>query len=91
MAKARKPKNKTRNRANFAKRMEQIKKNFEVLKLIKKEELPKILENAYGPEPLAKNFTLKKNRFTDPKAFELCPNVPGLILPWTLSYHKFDF
>jgi hypothetical protein len=37
MAKARKPKNKTRNRANFAKRMKQIKKNFEVLKLIKKE------------------------------------------------------
>jgi hypothetical protein len=37
MAKARKPKNKTRNRENFTKRMKQIKKNFEVLKLIKKE------------------------------------------------------
>jgi hypothetical protein len=37
MAKARKPKNKTRNRANFAKRMKQIQKNFEVLKEIKKE------------------------------------------------------
>jgi hypothetical protein len=37
MAKARKTKNKTRNRENFTKRMKQIKKNFEVLKLIKKE------------------------------------------------------
>jgi hypothetical protein len=37
MAKARKPKNKTRNRANFAKRMKKIQKNFEILKLIKKE------------------------------------------------------
>jgi hypothetical protein len=37
MAKARKPKNKTRNRTNFAKKIKQIKKNFEVLKLIKKE------------------------------------------------------
>jgi hypothetical protein len=37
MAKARKPKNKTRNRANFTKKIKQIKKNFEVLKLIKKE------------------------------------------------------
>jgi len=37
MAKARKPKNKTRNRANFTKRMKQIQKNFEVLKELKKE------------------------------------------------------
>jgi len=37
MSKARKPKNKTRNRANFAKRMKQIKKNFEILKELKKE------------------------------------------------------
>lgn len=35
MAKARKPKNKTRNRANFAKKMKQIQKNFEILKKIK--------------------------------------------------------
>ena len=35
MAKARKPKNKTRNRANFVKRMKQIQKNFEVLREIK--------------------------------------------------------
>ena len=35
MAKARKPKNKTRNRTNFVKRMKQIQKNFEVLREIK--------------------------------------------------------
>ncbi|MDO9509916.1 MAG: DNA-formamidopyrimidine glycosylase family protein [Candidatus Magasanikbacteria bacterium] len=35
-------------------------RKFGYLKLIKKEELSKMLENVYGPEPLAKNFTLKK-------------------------------
>ena len=35
MAKARKPKNKTRNRTNFVKRMKRIQKNFEILKKIK--------------------------------------------------------
>ncbi len=37
MAKAKKPKKKIRNRANFAKRRNLIQKNFEVLKQIKKE------------------------------------------------------
>ncbi len=35
-------------------------RKFGYLKLIKKEEMPKLLENVYGPEPLDKNFTLKK-------------------------------
>ena len=34
-------------------------RKFGYLKLIKKEELPEILKNVYGPEPLDKKFTLK--------------------------------